>query len=321
MSIVFFVGKNGFGKTHAAVQYGVIPCWEAGRKVVSNITLFPEELGFPDALYRPLMDWAEIPRLGRHEKVVCAECGWRCHGEVCRRCGGVPTSVPKLHPDGGLWSITENRGVGLLLDEVTAVLPARDAVNVPPELQRMLNQFRKPDIAPVMVTAPAWARADLMLREVCQFVVESEPVLPAFLSKRVKGAGPTWMQHRAFRRYWFDAFEYEEAEVRGSLSMLRPVKTRWLLSPSKRRRVNAAYDTLEGVDLMDHIACGVCGGKFRRETCKDPVSHREYVKAEREKEARRLFGEQVELAAVDTSEEEEDAENVSRLRVLLGAGK
>ena len=184
----------------------------------------------------------------------------------------------------------------------------------------MLNQFRKPDIAPVMVTAPAWARADLMLREVCTHVIESEPVLPFFLSKRIKGAGPTWMQHRVFRRYWFDAFEYEEAEVRGSISALRPIRRKMLIDPKRRRRVNASYDTYEGVDLMDHIACGVCGGKFRRKTCDAPDKHRDFLRAEREKQAAELVAAEVlELASVDMTEENHDHEVIEEYREAVNA--
>lgn len=303
MSITFYVGWNGFGKTHAAVQYGVLPAWEAGRTVVSNITLFPEEGGFSEDLYRPLSDWAEIPRLGRHQKRICGACGWRVRAEECRRCGGEPVDVPKMHPDGGLWSITGNVGVGLLLDEVTAVLPARDAVNVPPELQRMLNQFRKPDIAPVSFTAPAWARLDLMAREVVTTVVESQPVFPLLFSKRTGSGGSTWMEHRIFKRFWFNAMEYEEATVRGTEAMLVPQRRKWLVSQTKRHLVNRLYDTLEGVDLMDHIACGVCGGKYRRQTCNTPDQHRDYLRKERRKEAEAVAGPLLELASVDVTEE------------------
>jgi hypothetical protein len=321
VSVIFFVGRNGFGKTHALCQFGVIPCWEAGRLVVSNITLFPEELGFPEKLYRPLSDWAEIPRLGRHVKRVCRQCGWRVRADVCRRCGGPGVEVPKLHPDGGLWSLTGNEGVGLVLDEVTAVLPARDAVNVPPELQRMLNQFRKPDIAPVLVSAPAFARADLMLREVCMAVVESEPFLPGLFSRKRAAGGSTWREHRAFRRLWYDAYEYEEAETSGRSATLEAQRQKITISPRKRKRANAAYDTLEGVDLMDHIACGVCGGKFRRETCKDPAGHREYLRAERDKAAQAVVPlELLQLAAVDTEEEAADAALLSEVITLVGHG-
>lgn len=287
MSISFFVGKNGHGKTAALVEHGVIPCWEAGRAVVSNISLYPEELGFPSEFYIPLNDPLEqLPRLGRHVKRLCVECRARVRLDVCRRCcSSNVLEVPRMHPDGSLWSITGNEGVGLVLDEITAMFPARDAVSLPPELQRLLNQFRKPDIAPVLISAPAWARADLMIRETCTAVVESEPWLerlgPFWLLSKKPATPWGWPEHRAFVRSWWDPLEYERADMTMRWDLVAPTRVKRSFRPSTRRRVQAAYDTHEGVELADHISCGVCGGKTSRGVCKDRGGHAEWTKNNR----------------------------------------
>lgn len=238
-----FVGPNGSGKTLAMVAQMAFRSWAQGRVVVSNFRLFPERVGFPQHLYRPLESWLMIPRLGR----------W-----VDDR------GRPEVMGDGAVRSVTNNKGVTLLLDEITSVLPARDSVNVPPELQRMLNQFRKPDVW-VGWSAPAWLRADIMLREVTFDVCESAPVLGRWTAKYV--AGSAWPQHRLFRWRVYDAFAYETAVNKGG-GDLRPLRTRHLWRPPERRRFQAAYNTLEGVGLLDHIQCGECGGKFARRVCR-----------------------------------------------------
>lgn len=281
MSIIFFVGRNGFGKTHAMVEHGVLPCWRQGRTVVSNISLYPEELGYPADLYQPLNEpLLELPRLGRHVKRLCVGCRQRCRAETCRSCGESSLEVTRAHPDGGMWSLTGNKGVGLVMDEITTMFPSRDSVSLPPELQRLLNQWRKPDIAPVMLSAPAWARADLMIRETCTAVVESEPWLPLLFSKRP----PTtwgWPSHRAFIRRWYDPFAYEQADATGKWEMCPATRLARSWRPKANRAVQAAYDTFEGVELADHIACGICGGKTMRGSCKTPAEHRTASKDQR----------------------------------------
>src|SRR5690606_32385944 len=110
----------------------VIPAWRQGRPVVSNMPLYPERLGFPSRLYRPLMSWREITELSSCE---------------------------------------------LVLDEISSALPSRQAQSVPPQLVRILNQLRKTDVR-CSWTAPSWARADVLLREVTQAVTVCQGRMP-----------------------------------------------------------------------------------------------------------------------------------------------
>jgi len=253
-----FVGRNGGGKSLAMTYLMAMVSWAMGRVVISNFRLYPEAVGYPAHLHRMLGEsiravdpaaekWLEIPRLGEYFD------------------GG---RKPKMHPDGGLWSLTGNQGCTLLLDEITSVLPARDAVNVPQELQRMLNQFRKPDVW-LGWAAPAWERADLMLREVTQTVTECRPFMPAWTQKNIPGQ--RWPIQRAFQFIDYDAFEYEEFHRKaGDIQKydLRQEGRTILWKPKVRKLVQSAYDTREGVDLLDHISCENCGGKRARKVCK-----------------------------------------------------
>lgn len=253
--IAAVVGRNGEGKTLAAVYLYVLKCWERGRPVVSNIRLYPERIGFKPDLYLPVESVYDLNRYGRH---LTSDGDVRYYDEAV----------------GELWSLTNNDGCMLLLDEITSVLPSRDFANVPPQLQKLTQQLRKPDIAPMVWTAPAFGRGDVLLREVVTEVVEARAVL-RFLSKRAEGFG--WPRHRFFRYGIYDGQDYEAAFSGQAIfatsgyendDALRPRKVRWLWRPSKLAQAFAAYDTLEGVDLLDHIECASCGGKFSRRVCK-----------------------------------------------------
>lgn len=304
MTIAIVLGRNGAGKTHAAVQEFVLPTWRAGRVVWSNTPLFPEEIGLPEDLYQPLDDpLGQLPRLGRHMKRMCADCGTRARKHVCRRCGSLRVvDVPRRHPDGGLWSITNNVGVGLLLDECTAMFPSRETLTVPPQLQRLLKQFRKPDIGPVVITDTSWARIDLMIRETALTVIESHPLLPGLLSR--KPSTPWgWAQHRAFIRLAYDGEDYERADATGRWDQCLPLTVKRRFWPRNIKRVFDAYDSWAGVEVADHVECPECFGRLARQSCKDPQGHREF--ARQQKPVREKLAYPIELEAVTVDDERE----------------
>lgn len=310
MGVTVVLGKNGAGKDMAAMQYGVLPAWQYGRAVAANCSLYPEELGFSEDLYYPLNEpLHDLPRLGRHMKRLCRRCRKRCHpdADACRRCGGELVDVPRMHPDGGLWSVTENKGVGLLISDVTAAFPSRESVGLPPELAQTLQQLRKPDISPVVITCPAWARVDILLRECMTLVIESyawNPV-PYMLRKLMPGTSRRfceppdvpwgWPKNKAFERFFYDPESYERAAETGNWTGCEPIPQGLLNRPSRKTWRQAdvavyqrAYDSFEDIELADHIACGECGGRLPRTSCKDPIKHREHsrsMRAQRERDA------------------------------------
>jgi len=261
------LGRNGGGKGIGTAHTVILPSWLKGRPVVANYRLFPERCGFPGDLYRPLKSWAEITRLG----VQC----W-----PCRRLGRLMSikdedvrnqTLMHAHdlrerpcPDAEL-SVTENRPCTLVLDEITSVLPSRGSADMPVELQRMLHQFRKPDVW-FTWQAVAWARCDLIAREATMRVIECSPVWPGLTAK--KQADTAWPEQRVFRFEAFDAFAYNEADETGRLEALEPMATKYLWKPSKLRHAQKVYDTKEGVALLDNVQCRDCGGRLPRISCR-----------------------------------------------------
>jgi len=241
--------------------------------VVANYKLYPERCGYPADLFRPLTSWTQITRLG----VQC----WHCrrmaflqevknedHREAAyehiAELAGGPCADAEL-------SVTENRPCTLVLDEITSVLPSRGASDMPVELQRMLHQFRKPDVWFTWM-AVAWARCDLIAREATMRVIEASPVLPSLTAKREKGSA--WPEQRVFRFEAYDAYEYNEADELGRLDRLEAQATKYLWKPKARRQAQRVYDTKEGVSLLDNVQCADCGGRLPKNPCRCPKDHR-----------------------------------------------
>lgn len=237
-----FVGENGSGKSLACVERVVLPAWREGRPVVSNMTLYPERVGFDRDLYVPLTSWRQIVDLS---------------------------------------------GCALVLDEITSVLPSRQAMSLPPQLGRILNQLRKGDVW-LGWTAPSWMRADVLLREVTQAVTDCRGRFPDGFAREVstddlrwlpkalrdedgrrvrweKGWPPNRLFFWATYRGWdFDEFTFHASKDVKPVSVQRYWRTKHV--------AHLAYDTLEGVGLLDHLddvgLCVVCGGSRSRPKCK-----------------------------------------------------
>lgn len=264
-----FVGANGAGKTCCMVEEMAIRSWRAGRVVCANFTLRPELIGYSPSLFIPLKSWKLIPMLGDHS---------HCKDDGLCPCRGDRS-----------YSITGNVPATLLLDEVTTIFSSRQSMQLPVELQAMLTQFRKPDVW-VGWSAPAWARADLMLREctmqvtLCtgrfpdRWIRESGFVKkPRLNAKRVKKDPSGWPSRRLFQWRTFDAFEFEEFSLDRALldhtesaRALKPLKSRLVWRPWLEEAMQV-YDTREGVQMMDNVwrgECQTCGLKKSQQTCK-----------------------------------------------------
>lgn len=179
----------------------------------------------------------------------------------------------------------------LLLDEINATLPARQHAAVPPELARMMNQVRKPRM-PVAWTAPAWARADRILREVTQSVTVCRGYLPDHVARepqvrlwpkakrtpegRRDWLDPMWLPNRLFKFVTFDARDFEEFNLvtaaagrHQSGAKIRCIGRRWYWRQSHKAYL--AYDSSEQVELLDHLdefgTCQSCGGTRPRPRC------------------------------------------------------
>jgi hypothetical protein len=113
----------------------------------------------------------------------------------------------------------------------------------------------------------AWARCDLIAREATVDVIEASPFLPMFTAKKERGTA--WAENRVFRLEKFDAYEYNEADETGRLGALEPQRTKYLWRPREVVAAQLAYDTKEGVELLDNVQCVDCGGKLPRKLHND----------------------------------------------------
>ncbi len=239
-AIQAFVGPNGGGKSLAAMELMVVRSWAAGRPVCANLALYPERLGYPADLYVPLESWKQIPELS---------------------------------------------GVTLVLDEISSVLPSRQAMSVPPQLVRVLNQLRKGDVD-LGWTAPNWSRCDVLLREVTQAVTVCRGSMPDRWQRLESGPArwnrpkltddvdkamrhvKGWPPNRFFSWTTYDAMEFDEFSY-STAKQIRPRRrVRYL---RQRHGTDLAYNTLEAVNLLDHLddvgLCVSCGGTRSRHKC------------------------------------------------------
>jgi hypothetical protein len=185
--------------------------------------------------------------------------------------------------------LVELRDCVLLLDEISSVLPSRQASTVPPDLMRRIGQLRKNNVV-LCWTAPAWARCDVALREVTQVVTLcrsriADPVLrqPGTYSfpERVRGKallGPSGRRVRAEAGWapkcWFTWSEYDARELDdftySTAARARPRKVRHHWRP--RHGTDQLYRTTEDVGLLDHLVvsgvCLGCGGRRVQPSCK-----------------------------------------------------
>lgn len=194
----------------------------------------------------------------------------------------------------------------LLLDEITSAFPSRESGSMPAEIVRRLNQLRKVGVT-VVWTAPAWERADKVLREVTNQVVVCRGMLPrypwrstcppdcgtptivAFEGRygskpdvRCRAHRPLrdredWPSNRLFRWRWYSAemlqeFSLARIGVDRGKQRDRPVRSRWYWRPSDGQSgAQGLYRTLDEVVLLDHLdtygTCFSCGGTRRRPKC------------------------------------------------------
>lgn len=197
----------------------------------------------------------------------------------------VVSSVPIHHP---LYQPLESwrqlaglSGCLLFLDEISSLFPSRQSNSVPPELVRKLEQLRKSDVR-VVWTAPAWARADSVLRAVTLEVVESRGFWPDHfvrapgsvslrhpLGEKVSRSETDWPSRRLFRYRAFSAVDFVSF-TNATADRLKPEWSRWYFRPwGDEARL---YSTLDPVSLLDSVdevgTCVRCGGRRSRPVCK-----------------------------------------------------
>lgn len=186
-------------------------------------------------------------------------------------------------------ALTEVSDCVLLLDEVTTSFPSRGFGASPQQLVRVMQQLRKRDVECVW-TAPAWTRADVVLREVTTEVTVCEgrwgdrwqreravaPV-PRFNPPRLRDESGRplrisrrWPPNRLFIWRSYDSSRNDEF----TLSSVRAEHVRPRGKVVYWRPFHDAqffYDTYAEVELFDSIdevgVCMECGGTRSRPRC------------------------------------------------------
>jgi hypothetical protein len=171
----------------------------------------------------------------------------------------------------------------VLLDDVSAQLPSRQAMSLPPQLARVLNMLRHFDVE-LAWTAPNWSRADVIIREVTQEVTvcrgympdwcERESNVPPFWranARRVQRSRSGWPYNRLFRFKTYDATMFDEFTYH-QVKDVKPRSSLWYYRPWHRHQY--LYNSQAIVALMDHLdesgRCLECGGYRQRQKCTCP---------------------------------------------------
>ncbi|MFT4281574.1 hypothetical protein [Microbacterium sp.] len=153
------------------------------------------------------------------------------------------------------------------MDEVTSVASSRESARMDARVLNKLVQLRKADVM-LFWTAPNWARADKVMREVTQAVVECRGY---FAAKPATGDGDlhtVWSPRRVFRFRTYDAIEFEEWSA-AKRDAVRPLNSHWFKGVGSE--AFRAYDTLGAVTMVASITpentCTVCEGTIVRHRC------------------------------------------------------
>lgn len=164
----------------------------------------------------------------------------------------------------------------IYFDEVTGIAGSREAMGMPVDVQNVLNQLRRKDCLLVW-TAPAWNRADTIIRSCTTMVVtcrgyfSDRSVLksdtpPAWLPKRL-------FKWRVFPREDFDEWSASKASQDDKGKAVKPLRAKiviWYWGIGSR--AFSSYDTLGAVTrvgvVLDSGRCSSCGGRKTAPPCR-----------------------------------------------------
>lgn len=175
----------------------------------------------------------------------------------------VYSTVPITSPWGDSLPITslrqllELRDCTVFLDEVAVIFSSRDSMLVPREFDVFLQTLRHKGVT-LRWTAPAWARADVRVREVTQVVVSCQGL------GKVKVAGSFWRRPMLTLCGALDTIS-----VAVDAAPEKVLKRRLFIPQALVGW--GGYDTHADTPRIGHTAtggaCVDCGGQTKRESC------------------------------------------------------
>lgn len=225
-----YIGPNGSGKSLAMV-YDTLPSLAAGRPVLSTVHL---------------LDWT-IPNVAALHADLPADSTEKCN---------VAAHHPLFTPLTDFRQLLAAEHCDVLLDEVTGVASSRESQSMPSEVANLLVQLRRRDIA-LRWSAPAWGRADLIIRECSQAVTVARGFLRAksYSNTQVR----TWVPSALSDLREVDedqADEIEPWQVGSIQSPGRPADGDWCVEEVRQRnlwpsRVLFYWKTFDAIAYSD----------------------------------------------------------------------
>lgn len=166
--------------------------------------------------------------------------------------------------------LLELRHADVLMDEMVGIANSRGAMGLDQRVQNVLVQLRRRDIA-LRWSAPNWARADKIIREVTQAVTECRGYYPDRRLVRADSESGVqlWAPKRLFDWKTYDTLDFEEWTAGKRDKLQSTVRERYFGPGST---VFQSYDTLDDVAMVAGITelglCNICNKKLRVENCK-----------------------------------------------------
>jgi hypothetical protein len=156
----------------------------------------------------------------------------------------------------------------VIADEIVGIANSRDAGKLAAPVQNLLVQLRRRDMT-FAWSAPGWARADKIVREVTQAVTECRGYFPGRPTEIEGDSGVRmWAPKRVFKFRTYDTIDFEEWTA-GKRDNLKPMTAQWFKGVGSA--AFAAYDTLDSVSMVsggDPDVCEHCNLKVRASYCK-----------------------------------------------------
>lgn len=161
----------------------------------------------------------------------------------------------------------------VLMDEVTGIASSRESSSMPVQVANYLVQLRRRNVA-LRWSAPAWGRADKIIREVSQGVTLLSASLPQPTPPTDDGTPRLWLRRRLFCARTYDPTQMDEFESHRADDVKAEV-TAYYWGPGSL--MFRAYDTLDAVTSLGWAneagLCMACGGKRSHRQCKCEREH------------------------------------------------
>jgi hypothetical protein len=237
-----YVGPNGTGKS-AIMVYDTMLSLMVGRPVLSTVRL---------------LDWTN-PRLCELEMRDC--------DDKIGHLAGHKHAHPLYVKFTDYQQLLDWRDGDVLMDEVTGLASSRESKSMPVQVANYLVQLRRRNVA-LRWSAPAWGRADIIIREVSQGVTLMSAAMPKRAPATDDGMPRLWHQRRLFTARTYDPVNMDEFEAHRADGIPHDVIA-FYWGPGSA--MFDAYDTLDAVTSLgwanESGMCMHCGGKRTLPKC------------------------------------------------------